>query len=121
MKSTKLLFVLFLVLLATLCFSLCFPLPITAESFKEGAGACTADRQSELQGNVQSVLQQPIVNSDNIVVDSSVVFNDVKKVINDGKYSNCTQQSDLQKIIDSNPQPTAALPALKSYYNSNKS
>jgi hypothetical protein len=94
---------------------------ITTESFKEGAGTCTAERQSELQSNVQSLLQQPIVDSNNIVVDSNVAFNNLKKVINDGKYSKCTQQTDLQKIIDDNPQPTAALPALKSYYNAKKS
>ena len=109
-------FALFLVLLATLCFSILYPTnaSFSHESFIEGA--CSADTQTDIQNSVNKILQQPIINSDNMVVDSVTAYNDVKKVVGNGKYSSCDQSKDLQKIIDKNPQPEVGLPALKSYY-----
>ena len=112
MKPT---FALFLVLIATLCFSLCYPTNVYArESFIEGA--CSAEAQTQLQNNVNQILQQPIINTDNVVVDANTAINDITKIARNGKYSDCNQAKELQNILDKNPQPSTALPALKSYY-----
>ena len=106
-------FVLFLILLTTLCLSFYYT-DDTTESFIEGA--CSAENQTMLQSSMMKLLQQPIINSDNVVVDGDTIMNDVKKIVGNGKFSSCDQIKDLNTIIGKNPQSNSALPALYSYY-----
>ena len=118
-KSIKSIFFVFIILMAILCFSFLYPrYHPTHESFVEGA--CSADYQTEFQSNINKNLQQPIINSDNTIVDYDTVYKDIKKIVNDGKYSDCEQSKDLKKMIDKNTEPKDGLPALKSYYSTKK-
>lgn len=107
-------FPLFVVLITVIGYSLYY---CHKEPFQEGAANdCTAANQSKLQSGVMELLQQPIINTNKMVVEGDAVLNDVKKVVGNGIYKECPQTTELQSIIDKNPQSKFALPALYSYY-----
>jgi hypothetical protein len=89
------------------------------EPFVEGV--CTSATQKELQQNIMTTLNQPVVNSKNVIVDTNTILNSLNKTIDDGTYNDCEQTANLKKILADNiTSPTNSITAIKSYYNTSK-